>query len=228
MLVESPMSDQRCPICKSDAYLNPDIVIYISPCFHRLCESCIYRIFSQGQAPCPECGTVLRKINYIAPTFEDIQVERECKIRKMVHKTFSRAPEEFSGTAEYNDYLEEFENLVYELLELKSMLQVKERIRKVQAVGGESMLNPRSKEAAPRAGVLGKKRDLSDSEEEGKVQKVGLLADYFDPDELQELTFRATADITLPSALLRPNEVCGVTKDFILSLCVLSLDNKNI
>jgi CDK-activating kinase assembly factor MAT1 len=226
--MESPMSDQQCPICKSDAYLNPDIAIYVSPCFHRLCESCIYRIFSQGQAPCPECGTLLRKINYIAPTFEDIQVERECKIRKTMHKAFGRSLEEFSGSTEYNDYLEEFENLVYELLELKGMVQVKERIREMQALGSESLLNSKHKKAAPRTGVLGKKRDLSESEEEEKAQKVGLMADYFDPNELDELSFKAANDIRLPTAVLRPNEVCGITHEFIVSLCVLSLGNKKI
>lgn len=122
------MTELACPVCKSDSYLNPNIKIYISPCFHKICEQCLYKIFVHGYAPCPECGIPLRRINFICSTFEDIEVEREIKIRKLVNRHISRTESEFSTTEEYNNYLEQYENLVFDLLGLKNDSLVRERI----------------------------------------------------------------------------------------------------
>ncbi|ORD95166.1 TFIIH Tfb sub [Enterospora canceri] len=122
----------KCPVCKNDSFLNPGIKIYISPCFHKLCEQCLYKTFGIGYAPCPECGTQLRRINFISSTYEDIQVEREIKIRQQLHKTykFERNPTDLE---KYDDWLEEFENLVFELVELKNEKLIKERIKETIA-----------------------------------------------------------------------------------------------
>jgi len=59
-------------------------------CYHKMCESCVDRIFSQGPAPCPVagCGRTLRKQRFRKQTFEDIQVEKEVDIRRRVAKTY--------------------------------------------------------------------------------------------------------------------------------------------
>jgi CDK-activating kinase assembly factor MAT1 len=75
-----------CPLCKSTKYLNPKMVLLVSPCYHRLCETCINRLFLHGSAPCPICATVLRKGNFVVPTFTDLMVEKEVRIRKIVSK----------------------------------------------------------------------------------------------------------------------------------------------
>lgn len=113
------MTEIACPMCKISTYLNPNIKIYISPCYHILCESCLFRLFTNIQAPCPGCGTILRKINYISQTFEDMAVERECKIRKQLMRYYFKEEQDFETTLEYNDYLEDFENIVFELLEMQ-------------------------------------------------------------------------------------------------------------
>jgi CDK-activating kinase assembly factor MAT1 len=79
-----------CPVCKSSRYLNPDMRFKVNPvCYHKMCESCVDRIFSQGPAPCPVagCGQTLRKARFRAQTFEDIQVEKEVDVRREVAKT---------------------------------------------------------------------------------------------------------------------------------------------
>jgi CDK-activating kinase assembly factor MAT1 len=76
-----------CPVCKSSRYLNPDMRFLINPeCYHKMCESCVDRIFSSGPAPCPVagCHKTLRKNRFRKQTFEDINVEREVDIRKRV------------------------------------------------------------------------------------------------------------------------------------------------
>lgn len=111
-----PMGDLQCPVCKSDSYLNPGIKLYISPCYHKMCEACLAYTFQSGQAPCPECGSMLRKVNYMTQTFEDLSVEKECRVRKMLRK-FVRDRECFGTEEDYNDYLEDLENRIVQILE---------------------------------------------------------------------------------------------------------------
>lgn len=225
------MNDERsCPVCRSDAYLNPCIVIFISPCFHKMCESCVLRIFSSGQAPCPECNTPLRKINFTSPTFEDIQVEKECKLRNTLSRAFHRELEEFEGDVEkYNDYLEEFENLVFYLMDLKSLGQVREKISEIQNLGKDSILNPKSKTEQPKSEPTAKRRlinkDIQESEEN---EEKYCFSNYFDPKDLPSLRIKFSKKIILPDAYLKPFGPGGMTKDLILSYAVKSLDNFNI
>jgi CDK-activating kinase assembly factor MAT1 len=55
-------------------------------CYHKMCESCVDRIFSHGPAPCPiaGCKYTLRKNRFRKQTFEDLKVEREVDIRRRV------------------------------------------------------------------------------------------------------------------------------------------------
>ena len=122
-----------CPQCKSDSFLNPSIKIFISPCYHKLCELCLARIFNQGTGECPECKRILRKSNFISQTFEDIMVERECQLRKKLQIIYA---DEFEKLDEINknkcieneeleeldNFLEYYEDLVVELLESKDNL----------------------------------------------------------------------------------------------------------
>lgn len=78
-----------CPVCKSSRYLNPSMRFLVNPeCYHKMCESCVDRIFSQGPAPCPVagCGRTLRKQRFRKQTFEDIQVEKEVDVRRRIAK----------------------------------------------------------------------------------------------------------------------------------------------
>ena len=87
-------------------------------CYHKMCESCVDRIFSQGPAPCPVagCARTLRKQRFRRQTFEDLQIEREVDIRRRVAGIFNRRQEEFVDLRAYNDYLENVENLTFNLL----------------------------------------------------------------------------------------------------------------
>lgn len=87
-------------------------------CYHKMCESCVDRIFSQGPAPCPVagCGRTLRKQRFRRQTFEDLQVEREVDIRRRVATIFNRRQEEFLDLRSWNDYLENVETLTFNLL----------------------------------------------------------------------------------------------------------------
>lgn len=75
-IIDYSSSDDKCPQCKTDRYLNPKLRLLVSPCYHKLCESCLDRIFSLGPAPCPECGQTCRKNQFGIQTFQDLQVEK--------------------------------------------------------------------------------------------------------------------------------------------------------
>ncbi|KAM0671687.1 putative CDK-activating kinase assembly factor [Ordospora colligata] len=226
------MEDRRCPVCRSDVYLNPDIVLYVSPCFHKMCESCIFRIFSKGQAPCPECGTMLRKVNYIKPTFEDMAVEKECKIRRTLFRAFSRDEDEFQGdTEKYNDYLEAFEELVFEVLGFKSDMLVKDRIKEIQAMGSECILNPAEKIALGKVKCWKDARQQEIGLEEDvnhKMRKVGLFNDYFDPSELADVFVELKEGARFPDGVFKLNTASGVINDLIASFAVWSLEELKI
>ncbi len=101
---------------QDDRYLNPRLRLLVSPCYHKMCESCIDRIFSLGPAPCPECGKKVSKNQFTAQTFQDLGVEREVAVRRNVAKLFNRRQDDFVDLKAYNDYLEEVEEITFNLI----------------------------------------------------------------------------------------------------------------
>jgi CDK-activating kinase assembly factor MAT1 len=87
LITSEPFSTDFCPVCKSSRYLNPDLRFLVNPeCYHKMCTSCVDRIFSSGPAPCPVagCARTLRKQRFRQQTFDDINIEREVDIRRRV------------------------------------------------------------------------------------------------------------------------------------------------
>lgn len=118
------INDEKCQVCKSTKYLNPKMKILTSPCYHRMCDSCVERLFGHGASLCPFCKTTLRKTNFVLQTFEDLVVERECQIRKTIHKYMNKVEEDFPTLKAYNDYLELLEDYTFKLLKNQNVQQV--------------------------------------------------------------------------------------------------------
>ncbi|CCD26282.1 TFIIH/NER complex subunit TFB3 NDAI_0H01080 [Naumovozyma dairenensis CBS 421] len=108
-----------CPICKTDRYLSPDVKFLVNPeCYHKICESCVDRIFSLGPAQCPykRCDKILRKNKFKTQIFDDVGVEKEVDIRKRVFGVFNKDLNDFDGDLKkFNEYLEHVEEIVYKL-----------------------------------------------------------------------------------------------------------------
>lgn len=117
----SSLDDQlkdMCPICKTDKYLSPNMKFLINPeCYHKICESCVDRIFSLGPAPCPypKCGKILRKNKFKQQIFENLVIEKEIDIRRKVGAIYNKTEEDFPDLKEYNQYLENIEEIVFKL-----------------------------------------------------------------------------------------------------------------
>ncbi|KAJ8290325.1 hypothetical protein GJAV_G00011430 [Gymnothorax javanicus] len=109
------MDDQGCPRCKTTKYRNPSLKLMVNVCGHTLCESCVEMLFVRGAGNCVQCDTPLRKSNFRVQLFEDPTVDKEVEIRKKVLKIYNKRDTDFSSLREYNDYLEQIEDIVYNL-----------------------------------------------------------------------------------------------------------------
>uniref|UniRef100_A0A8C4QR86 CDK-activating kinase assembly factor MAT1 n=1 Tax=Eptatretus burgeri TaxID=7764 RepID=A0A8C4QR86_EPTBU len=109
------MEEQCCPHCKTTKYRNPSLRLMVNICGHTLCESCVELLFARGAGNCPECETPLRKHAFRFQLFDDPLVDKEVDIRKKVLKTYNKREEDFATLREFNDYLEEIEDIVYKL-----------------------------------------------------------------------------------------------------------------
>lgn len=99
--------------------MNPSLRFLVNPvCYHKMCESCVDRIFSHGPAHCPirNCNKTLRKFKFREQTFEDIKVEEEIDIRKDIAAVFNRREEDFETLLAYNDYLNDVEDITFNMI----------------------------------------------------------------------------------------------------------------
>ncbi|KAF2794177.1 CDK-activating kinase assembly factor [Melanomma pulvis-pyrius CBS 109.77] len=127
--VPADSSSDICPVCKSSRYLNPNMKFLVNPeCYHKMCESCVDRIFSHGPAPCPiaGCKRTLRKAKFRSQTFEDLKVEREVDIRRRVARVMNKVEADFESLKDFNDYLESVETTTWNLI-LKVDVEATER-----------------------------------------------------------------------------------------------------
>ena len=122
-----------CPICKTDRYLSPDVKFLVNPeCYHKICESCVDRIFSLGPAQCPYkgCDKILRKNKFKTKIFDDVGVEKEVDIRKRVFNVFNKTIHDFGGNIEeFNKYLADVENIIYNLDNGIDVQKTEEKLR---------------------------------------------------------------------------------------------------
>ncbi|TXT10736.1 hypothetical protein VHUM_02241 [Vanrija humicola] len=115
-VTEYRTDEDTCPVCHTDRQFDKNLRLMVSPCYHKMCESCIDRLFTLGPAPCPQCQKVLRKANFAHQTFEDLKVEKEISVRRRMAENFNKRADDFPTRKEYDDYLEEVEDMTFNLL----------------------------------------------------------------------------------------------------------------
>jgi len=142
-------NDQVCPRCKTTKYRNPSMVLMVNNCGHALCESCVDLLFVKGSALCPEpeCKTTLRKNNFRAQLFEDPLVDKEVYIRKKILKEYNKRAEDFSTLREYNDYLEEIEHIVFNLVQGRDTIATNKQIDVYKRDNKDITLKNRSRQS---------------------------------------------------------------------------------
>ncbi|KAI5808677.1 CDK-activating kinase assembly factor MAT1-domain-containing protein [Peziza echinospora] len=218
--------DEICPVCKSSRYLNPNMRFLINECYHKMCESCVDRIFTLGPAPCPvpNCGKVLRKAKFRKQTFEDIGIEREVDIRKRVAKVFNKRPSDFEDLKHYNDYLEEVETLTFNLIsgidleETEKKLSAYESLNKssiaanAALAASESAAFNQNKELERQSYIAAREaaaRELEEERKEARETKAAMvraLATAKDGEEAKQIVADTEKKIALKRSSARRKE----------------------
>lgn len=114
-----------------------------------MCESCVDRIFTQGPAPCPVigCGKTLRKNKFRKQTFEDVTVEREVDVRKRIAKTFNKRRDDFDTLLDYNNYLEEVEEMTFNLVNGVDVAKTESKLQAYE-LANKDLINTNAARAA--------------------------------------------------------------------------------
>jgi len=125
--------NDECVICRSEIYLNPSMKLVVSDCGHNFCETCVNRTFQANKTSldCPVCKRILKKKSFqgTGSHLLDPEFEKEIKIRKEVLRDYYKRREDFKTLEQYNDYLEEIEDIIFEL---SNEMNVEKNNQKIQ------------------------------------------------------------------------------------------------
>ncbi|XP_018417549.1 PREDICTED: CDK-activating kinase assembly factor MAT1 [Nanorana parkeri] len=133
------MDDLGCPRCKTTKYRNPSLKLMVNVCGHTLCESCVELLFARGSGTCQECNTPLRKSNFRVQLFEDPTIDKEVEIRKKIIKIYNKREEDFPSLREYNDFLEEIEEIVFNLTNNVDLDDTKKKLDMYQKLNKDTI-----------------------------------------------------------------------------------------
>ncbi|XP_014282532.1 CDK-activating kinase assembly factor MAT1 [Halyomorpha halys] len=139
------MEDQVCPRCRTTKYRNPSLKLMVNVCGHSLCENCVDLLFLKGSGSCPECHVPLRRSNFRVQLFEDPNVEKEVDIRKRVLRDFNKKEDDFATLEEYNDYLEQVEEIIHNLVNGIDTFETNRRIEQYKKENRESIMKNKVK-----------------------------------------------------------------------------------
>ncbi|KAL3436905.1 CDK-activating kinase assembly factor MAT1-domain-containing protein [Aspergillus tetrazonus] len=177
-LVNRGDEDEVCPVCKSSRYLNPDMRFLINPeCYHKMCESCVDRIFSGGPANCPVagCHKTLRKQRFRKQTFEDINVEREVDIRRRVMTVLNRREEEFDSKLDWDNFLEQREEIIFNLV---NRINVAKTEADLQSYASENMKSIRANQALEAKEVSSFQERQNQEQELARLRRQAAKEEY--------------------------------------------------
>ena len=81
------------------------------------CHSCVDReLVRRREFPCPVCSTLVKRVTLTQRTLDDVQCEKDTSWRRRVLKVFNKTQADFPNLLEYNNYLEEVEDLIYSIV----------------------------------------------------------------------------------------------------------------
>jgi CDK-activating kinase assembly factor MAT1 len=86
-------------------------------CGHQFCISCVDRELSRKREfPCPHCQNPVKRVTLTQRTLDDVQCEKDTSWRRRVLKVFNKTPQDFPSLLEFNNYLEEVEDMIYSIV----------------------------------------------------------------------------------------------------------------
>ncbi|KAI1415002.1 CDK-activating kinase assembly factor [Hypoxylon sp. FL1857] len=188
--------DKFCPVCRRQKYLNPDLSFLINPeCYHPMCTGCVENIFGKGPAQCPYpgCTKTLRQRGFHPAFFRDLTVEREVDVRRRVQAVFNMTQDDFETLRDYNDYLQQVEDLTFDLVqggeaERKSAEQKllayeqkhKEEIEKNKKRGREAENARKQRDAAEAEAARQRRLEEQREEERARAEEATINAEVME------------------------------------------------
>lgn len=147
-VIDHSTRNDECEMCRSVIYLNPLMKLLLSNCGHYFCETCIKRHEVAGKPiVCPICKTSLSKERFTLKDDGEAEFEKEINIRRTIMKDFNKILSDFSSLKDYNDYLEEIEDIIYNLAHDIDIEETKDRIRRYVRDNRESIISNRARQA---------------------------------------------------------------------------------
>ncbi|CAK38645.1 hypothetical protein CBS63078_10301 [Aspergillus niger] len=202
--------DEVCPVCKSSRYLNPDMRFLINPeCYHKMCESCVDRIFSSGPANCPVagCHKTLRKNRFRKQTFEDINVEREVDIRRRVMQILNRREEEFDSKRAYDDFLEQREEIIANLVHGTDVAKTESDLQRYAA---DNMRSIRANQALEAQEASSFREQQTHEQELARLRREAARLEY--ENERKEM-LAGREDVLSRLAAGRPGDAAAIARE---------------
>jgi len=90
-------------------------------CGHQFCMPCVERELSRRKEfPCPICETPVKKVTLSTRTLDEVQCEKDTHLRRRVLKVYNKVQRDFTNLEDYNNYLEEVEDIIYSIVNEES------------------------------------------------------------------------------------------------------------
>ncbi|KAI9222291.1 CDK-activating kinase assembly factor MAT1-domain-containing protein [Blastocladiella britannica] len=185
--LDEERSARRCDACKKERNQNSDDNerVFATPCLHRICSECRRDMTNRHNMHCPvpNCGRYLRASDFQEPIFFDLGVDREVRVRKRIMGIYNKTLDDFGGSRHaYNDYLEEIEDIVYNL---SNDVDVEETNKRVEAYHTEHKEAIRkNKERASANDVL---KRIQEREQKNALQRQQDARQLFEQEALMEV-----------------------------------------
>lgn len=129
----------RCSVCniKESDSSNFDSALQTNAvvgCGHQFCIACVDRELSRRKVfPCPLCNTIVKRVTLSTRSLDDIQSEKDTSWRRRVMKVYNKTLEDFDSLLDYNNYLEEVEDVIYSIVNDESNAEeIKSRLKKYE------------------------------------------------------------------------------------------------
>ncbi|KAI0105956.1 CDK-activating kinase assembly factor [Daldinia grandis] len=188
--------DDSCPVCKRIRYLNAEMEFLINPeCYHPMCINCVNNIFSKGPAQCPvaTCTKTLRQRGFRSAFFKDLKIEREVDLRRRIQAVFNMTQDDFVSLRDYNDYLQQVEDLTFDLVNgdeteqrnaeqklLAYEQKHKEDIEKNKKKGREADSLRKQREAAEAEAARQRRLEDQREEERARAEEASINAEVME------------------------------------------------
>lgn len=105
----------------------------------------IYTFIISGSGPCPKCLIPLRRNGFKLQQFEDASIDVEVETRKRILQDYNKTEDDFDTLDEYNDYLLEIEDIIYNLVRNINLIETKERIEQYKRENKDIIMRNRMK-----------------------------------------------------------------------------------